>query len=112
MKRIITTAAVLTIAFFNAQQVKKDSASSKEIQEVTMTKKVFQKKADRMVFDVANSPIAKGTTGFDLLKETPMRLSDIADLQALLSSKEKEALDEVPCNCIPGQCRCKEHLGL
>ena len=47
-----------------------------------------------------------------LLKETPMRLSDIADLQALLSSKEKEALDEVPCNCIPGQCRCKEHLGL
>ena len=47
-----------------------------------------------------------------LLKETPMRLSDIADLQALLSSKEKEALDEVLCNCIPGQCRCKEHLGL
>ena len=29
-----------------------------------------------------------------------------------LSSKEKEALDEVPCNCIPGQCRCKEQLGL
>ena len=27
-------------------------------------------------------------------------------------NKEKEALDEVPCNCIPGQCRCKEHLGL
>jgi outer membrane receptor for ferrienterochelin and colicin len=25
-----------------------------------------------MVFDVAASPIAKGTTGFDLLKETPM----------------------------------------
>lgn len=47
-----------------------------------------------------------------LLKETPMTLSDIADLQVLLSSKEKEALDEVPCNCIPGQCRCKEHLGL
>ena len=47
-----------------------------------------------------------------LLKETPMTLSDISDLQALLSSKEKEALDEVPCNCIPGQCRCKEHLGL
>ena len=84
MKRIITTAAVLTIAFFNAQQVKKDSASSKEIQEVTMTKKVFQKKADRMVFDVANSPIAKGTTGFDLLKETPMVSStDNATLKIL-----------------------------
>ena len=84
MKRIIITAAVLTIAFFNAQQVKKDSASSKEIQEVTMTKKVFQKKADRMVFDVANSPIAKGTTGFDLLKETPMVSStDNATLKIL-----------------------------
>ena len=84
MKRISTTAAVLTIAFFNAQQVKKDSASSKEIQEVTMTKKVFQKKADRMVFDVANSPIAKGTTGFDLLKETPMVSStDNATLKIL-----------------------------
>lgn len=72
MKRIITTAALLSLIFTNAQQVKKDSASSKEIQGVTMTKKVFQKKADRMVFDVAASPIAKGTTGFDLLKETPM----------------------------------------
>jgi uncharacterized membrane protein YdbT with pleckstrin-like domain len=67
MKRIITTAALLSL-IFNAQQVKKDSASSKEIQGVTMTKKVFQKKADRMVFDVAASPIAKGTTGFDLLR--------------------------------------------
>ena len=72
MKRIITTAALLSLIFTNAQQVKKDSANSKEIQGVTMTKKVFQKKADRMVFDVAASPIAKGTTGFDLLKETPM----------------------------------------
>ncbi len=72
-ERIITTAAVLTIAFFNAQQDKKNSASSKEIQEVTMTEKGFPKeKQDRIVFDVANSPIAKGTTGFDLLKETPM----------------------------------------
>jgi hypothetical protein len=37
-----------------------------------------------MVFDVANSPIAKGTTGFDLLKETPMVSStDNATLKIL-----------------------------
>ena len=37
-----------------------------------MTKKVFQKKSDRLIYDVANSPIAKGTNSFDLLKDTPM----------------------------------------
>ena len=72
MKRIITTAALLTIIFTGAQQVKKDSASAKEIQGVTMTKKVFQKKSDRMIYDVANSPIAKGSNAFELLKETPL----------------------------------------
>lgn len=84
MKRIITTVAFLTIIFTNAQQEKKDSANTKEIQEISMSKKVFQKKADRMVFDVAASPIAKGTTGFDLLKETPLVSStDNATLKIL-----------------------------
>lgn len=45
-----------------------------------------------------------------LLETTPMTIADINDLQALLLSKKEEALEEVPCNCIPGQCRCKEHL--
>lgn len=72
MKRIITTSALLTIIFTNAQQAKKDSVSAKEIQGVTMTKKVFQKKADRFVYDVAASPVVKGNNVFDLLKETPM----------------------------------------
>lgn len=45
-----------------------------------------------------------------LLETTPMTMADINDLQALLLSKKEEALEEVPCNCILGQCRCKEHL--
>lgn len=45
-----------------------------------------------------------------LLETTPMTMADINDLQALLLSKKEEALEEVLCNCIPGQCRCKEHL--
>lgn len=47
-----------------------------------------------------------------LIKEVPVTDSDIDDLQALLLSKREETVDEVPCNCIPGQCRCKEHLEL
>ncbi|MCW8644324.1 CopY/TcrY family copper transport repressor [Streptococcus macedonicus] len=46
----------------------------------------------------------------DLVETTLMTMADINDLQALLLSKKEEALEEVPCNCIPGQCRCKDHL--
>lgn len=42
-----------------------------------------------------------------LLETTPMTMADINDLQALLLSKKEEALEEVPCNCIPGQCAVK-----
>lgn len=45
-----------------------------------------------------------------LVETRPMTMADINDLQALLLSKKEEALEEVPCNCIPGQCLCKEHL--
>lgn len=60
-----------TLAFAQ-ESPKKDSEKTKDIKEVTLTKKVFHKKADRMVYDVASSPIAKGTNAFDLLKETPL----------------------------------------
>lgn len=43
-----------------------------KLEEVVLTKKIFQKKTDRFVFDVANSPIAKGSDAFELLKETPL----------------------------------------
>lgn len=72
MKKIFTSAVLLSTIVICAQSKKQDSLQSKQIETVTVTKKVFQKKADRMVFDVAASPIAKGTNGFDLLKETPM----------------------------------------
>lgn len=37
-----------------------------------LNKKVFVKKSDRFVYDVASSPIAKGTNSFNLLQQTPM----------------------------------------
>lgn len=41
-----------------------------------------------------------------LISKTPMTLSDINHLEALLLSKEENALERVTCNCVPGQCRC------
>ena len=85
MKILITSLAIITSSILFAQESSKtDSTQTKKIEEVVMTKKVFQKKSDRMVFDVANSPIAKGTNAFDLLKETPLVSStDNATLKIL-----------------------------
>ncbi|MBC7556309.1 MAG: TonB-dependent receptor [Chryseobacterium sp.] len=85
MKILITSLTLLASSILFAQETaKKDSTQTKKIEEVVMTKRVFQKKSDRMVFDVTNSPIAKGTNAFDLLKETPLVSStDNATLKIL-----------------------------
>ncbi|AXQ79303.1 CopY/TcrY family copper transport repressor [Streptococcus chenjunshii] len=44
-----------------------------------------------------------------LLDASPMTLDDIERLQALLARKRAEAVAEIPCHCIQGQCRCKEN---
>ena len=63
---------MVSAGIFAQQTPKKDSIKTKTIEGVTMTKKVFEKKSDRFVYDVANSPVAKGNTAFGLLKETPL----------------------------------------
>ena len=73
MKRLIISLSLLTGFIAFAQKGKQsDSTKVKDIQEVVMTKKVFQKKSDRFIYDVAASPVAKGNTAFGLLKETPL----------------------------------------
>jgi len=73
MKKLITTLSLLsaTLAFAQGNQ-KNDSVKVQKIEEVVMTKKIFKKESDRFVYDVANSPVAKGNTAFGLLKETPL----------------------------------------
>lgn len=72
MKKIILSAALLSgIMAFSQEKPKTDSVTTKNIENVTVTKKVFQKKSDRMIFDVAASPSTKGNSAFELLKETP-----------------------------------------
>ena len=73
MKKLMIPLALLSGFVAIAQkQAKADSVKIQQIQEVTMTKKVFKKESDRFVYDVAASPVAKGNTAFDLLKETPL----------------------------------------
>lgn len=72
MKKLTLTVALLSgILAYSQEKPKTDSVATKNIENVTMTKKVFQKKADRVIYDVAASPSTKGNTAFDLLKETP-----------------------------------------
>ncbi|WP_419494549.1 TonB-dependent receptor domain-containing protein [Chryseobacterium bernardetii] len=86
MKRILLSIAVIfgTCAF--AQEKKFDSTKTKNIEGVTITKQVFKKQSDRLVYDVASSPIAKGNTTFDILKQTPL-LSSTDDKTLKIAGK-------------------------
>ncbi|RXM40117.1 TonB-dependent receptor [Chryseobacterium sp. CH21] len=86
MKRIILSMAIVfgTCAF--AQEKKADTAKTKNIEGITITKQVFKKQSDRFVYDVAASPIAKGNTTFDLLKQTPL-LSSTDDKTLKIAGK-------------------------
>ncbi len=46
-----------------------------------------------------------------LIEDAPLSFEDIDQLEALLLKKRKSALQEVPCDCIPGQCRCDSCIG-
>ena len=109
MKNSIAIAALFLFGLSFAQQTpKSDTAKVKDIQEVSMTKKVFQKKSDRFVYDVAASPVAKGSTSFELLKQTirpeflnrvddvvlfkPLRLEEIVRIVSLLAEQLRSRL--------------------
>ncbi len=72
MKTQILIAAIFFSGFTFAQEKKQDTVKTKSIEAVTLTKQVFKKQSDRFVYDVASSPVAKGNTTFDLLKQTPL----------------------------------------
>lgn len=72
MKTPILIAAIFFSGLTFAQEKKQDSVKTKNIEGVTLTKQVFKKQSDRFVYDVAASPVAKGNTTFDLLKQTPL----------------------------------------
>ncbi|MGG7470620.1 TonB-dependent receptor domain-containing protein [Chryseobacterium arthrosphaerae] len=86
MKRTLLSIAIIfgTLAF--AQEKKSDTVKTKNIEGITLTKQVFKKQSDRFVYDVAASPVAKGNTTFDLLKQTPL-LSSTDDKTLKIAGK-------------------------
>ncbi|HLR54866.1 MAG TPA: CopY/TcrY family copper transport repressor [Pseudogracilibacillus sp.] len=50
-----------------------------------------------------------GNTIAYLLSNATLSLKDIEKLEGVLEEKKKDAVEEVACNCIPGQCECKSH---
>ncbi|MHC5848143.1 BlaI/MecI/CopY family transcriptional regulator, partial [Streptococcus pyogenes] len=43
-----------------------------------------------------------------LLEDVPMTLEDIDVYCQLLERKKQTAVDQVACNCLPGQCHCQK----
>lgn len=73
MKNILLLTAILSgTCAFAQEKAKSDTVKTKSIEGITLTKQVFKKQSDRFVYDVAASPVAKGNTTFDLLKQTPL----------------------------------------
>ena len=72
MKTPILIAALFFSGLAFAQEKKSDSVKTKSIEEITLKKQVFKKQSDRFVYDVAASPVTKGNTTFDILKQTPL----------------------------------------
>lgn len=72
MKKISILIGTLAFGLTLAQEQKSsDSTKTNNIEAVTISKKYIQQKADRMVYDVSASPVAKGNTAFEVLKKTP-----------------------------------------
>ncbi|NIF05330.1 TonB-dependent receptor [Chryseobacterium sp. Tr-659] len=86
MKRTLLSIAIIFGTCVFAQEKKSDTAKTKNIEGVTITKQVFKKQSDRFVYDVAASPVAKGNTTFDLLKQTPL-LSSTDDKTLKIAGK-------------------------
>ncbi len=62
----------------------------------TVAEELLGKVCSRKVGTVVTSVLADSLLSFD----------DIDQLEALLKEKRQTAVQEVPCNCTPGQCQC------
>lgn len=51
---------------------------------------------------------AVGKTIADLISEATLSHTDLSMIEEVLQAKKKDAVDEIVCNCVPGQCHCKE----
>lgn len=115
MKQLFTSLGLLAGTFFFAQTAT-DTIKSKEIEAVTLIarKPTVESKADRTVFNVANSSILAGNTTWDIMRMTPLVSIDnndnvkaegesvtvyINDRKSVFTGKElKEYLKTIPAD--------------
>ncbi|MGP4060427.1 CopY/TcrY family copper transport repressor [Halobacillus sp. H74] len=50
-----------------------------------------------------------GNTIVELISKATLSHDDIEIMEKALEMKKKEAVEEVPCSCVPGQCKCNDH---
>lgn len=116
MKQALSLLGLLSFAINFAQATTKDTLKSEEIEAVTVIarKPTVESKADRTVFNVANSSILAGNTTWDIVRMTPMVSIDnddnvraegesvtvyINDRKSVFTGKElKEYLKTIPAD--------------
>ncbi|QWB31891.1 MULTISPECIES: CopY/TcrY family copper transport repressor [Exiguobacterium] len=50
-----------------------------------------------------------GNTIGNMIAQATLSVRDIENLKEILLQKESEAVEDIPCNCVPGQCKCQDH---
>ncbi|MGX9932891.1 CopY/TcrY family copper transport repressor [Virgibacillus salarius] len=50
-----------------------------------------------------------GNTIVDLISKATLSFKDIEKMEKALDMKKKDAVEEVSCSCVPGQCKCNDH---
>ncbi|WP_138418018.1 CopY/TcrY family copper transport repressor [Aquibacillus sediminis] len=63
---------------------------------------------DRLFERICNKEVGK--TIATMILESTLSHDDIKLLEKNLEMKKSQAVEEVKCNCVPGQCQCKGHL--
>lgn len=48
-----------------------------------------------------------GSTIIGLIEKSLLSFDDVKRLEEAIEMKKREAVEEVPCSCSPGQCRCQ-----
>src|SRR5690625_8023772 len=79
-----------------------ETEGNKYVYSTNITENEFIKSTLNETFDnICNKDVGK--TIVDLISKSTMRFEDIERLEKVLEMKKKDAVEEVPCTCVPGQ---------
>lgn len=78
---------------------------NKYIYSTNLKESDFLKSTLDQTFDnICNKDVGKIIA--DLISKSTLSYIDIEELEKVLEMKKEDAVDVVPCNCVPGQCKC------